>query len=213
MPVMLNLSNGRLLPASELEALRNVARSNQSDVLLVGGRSFQLHHVSFMDGLSVDPIPGSFLERIGERRHRQLADSLERQLNGGSSFLQAFSLYMEQTRSASSLQESVRNEVQNRVNSFAFSVNPGEFSCSEQHLRCPITLCIPETGVFVKNAQCSNVSSLYDKNALTEILRRNATHPLSREPFTPGMIVLKEECHFSSAEQHFCVLPGVDTRL
>lgn len=100
MPVMLNLSNGRLLPASELEALRNVARSNQSDVLLVGGRSFQLHHVSFMDGFSVDPIPGSFLERIGERRHRQLADSLERQLNGGSSFLQAFSLYMEQTRSA-----------------------------------------------------------------------------------------------------------------
>ncbi|STL33504.1 T3SS effector NleG [Escherichia coli] len=46
----------------------------------------------FMDGFSVDPIPGSFLERIGERRHRQLADSLERQLNGGSSFLQAFSL-------------------------------------------------------------------------------------------------------------------------
>lgn len=86
MPVMLNLSNGRLLPASELEALRIVARSNQSDVLLVGGRSFQLHHVSFMDGFSVDPIPGSFLERIGERRHRQLADSLERQLNGGSSF-------------------------------------------------------------------------------------------------------------------------------
>ncbi|WP_205841386.1 T3SS effector NleG family protein, partial [Escherichia coli] len=67
--------------------------------------------------------------------------------------------------------------------------------------------------VFVKNARCSNVCSLYDKNALTEILRRNATHPLSREPFTPGMIVLKEECHFSSAEQHFCVLPGVDTRL
>ncbi|EOJ9695139.1 T3SS effector protein NleG8, partial [Escherichia coli] len=33
MPVMLNLSNGRMLPESELEALRNVARSNQSDVL------------------------------------------------------------------------------------------------------------------------------------------------------------------------------------
>ncbi|EIG0880009.1 T3SS effector NleG family protein, partial [Escherichia coli] len=37
---------------------------------------------------------------------------------------------------------------------------------------------------FVKNARCSNVCSLYDKNALTEILRRNATHPLSREDFS-----------------------------
>ncbi|MDA6302434.1 T3SS effector NleG family protein, partial [Escherichia coli] len=55
--------------------------------------------------------------------------------------------------------------------------------------------------------------SLYDKNALTEILRRNATHPLSREDFSPEMIILKEECHFSTAEQHFCVLPGADTRL
>ncbi|MRE16564.1 DUF1076 domain-containing protein [Escherichia coli] len=181
MPVMLNLSNGRMLPESELEALRNVARGNQSDMLLAGGRRFLLHHISFMDGFSVEPIPGGFLDRIGERRHRQLADSLERQLNGGNSFLQAFSLYMEQTRSASSLQESVRTEIQNRVNSSAFSVNPGDFSCSEQHLSCPITLCIPETGVFVKNARCSNVCSLYDKNALTEILRRNATHPLSRE--------------------------------
>ncbi|EEY3923349.1 T3SS effector protein NleG8, partial [Escherichia coli] len=30
---------------------------------------------------------------------------------------------------------------------------------------------------------------------------------------SPEMIILKEECHFSTAEQHFCVLPGADTRL
>ncbi|CTR69370.1 T3SS effector NleG family protein [Escherichia coli] len=213
MPVMLNLSNGRMLPESELESLRNVARSNQSDILLAGGRRFRLYHISFMDGFSVEPIPGSFLERIGERMHRQLADSLERQLNGGNSFLQAFSLYMEQTRSASSSLENVRNEVQSKVNASAFSVNPDDFPCSELHLRCPITLCVPEDGVFVKNAQNSNVCSLYDKNALTEILRRNATHPLSREDFSPEMIVLKDECNFSPAEQCFCVLSGQDTRL
>ncbi|MGS8515518.1 T3SS effector NleG family protein (plasmid) [Escherichia coli] len=45
------------------------------------------------------------------------------------------------------------------------------------------------------------------------MLRRNATHPLSREDFTPGMILLKEECNFSTAEQHFCVFPESDTRL
>ncbi|CBG90798.1 T3SS effector NleG family protein [Citrobacter rodentium] len=213
MPIMLNFSNGRILPESEVEALRNVARSNQSDVLLVGSRSLRLHHISFMDGFSVEPIPGSFLDRIGERRHRRLAESLERQLNGGSSFLQAFSQYIEQTSSAPPLQESVRNEVQSRVNSYAFSVNPGDFPCSVLHLSCPITLCVPETGVFVKNARCSKVCSLYDISALTEMLRRNASHPLSREAFTPGMIVHKEECNFNTTEQHFCILPRSDTRL
>ncbi|EHW2939444.1 T3SS effector NleG family protein, partial [Escherichia coli] len=41
----------------------------------------------------------------------------------------------------------------------------------------------------------------------------NATHPLSREGFSPEMIVLKKECNFSTAEQHFCVISGLDTRL
>ncbi|EEW2362083.1 TPA: hypothetical protein ACNR6W_004725 [Escherichia coli] len=27
------------------------------------------------------------------------------------------------------------------------------------------------------------------------------------------MIVLKKECNFSTAEQHFCVISGLDTRL
>lgn len=35
MPVVLNISDGRALPESELEALRNIARSNQSDTLIV----------------------------------------------------------------------------------------------------------------------------------------------------------------------------------
>ncbi len=212
MPVMLNFSNGSILPESELEALRNVARNNLSDVLLVGRRSLRLHYISFMDGFSVDLIPNRFRDRIGEMRHRQLAESLERQLNRGNSFLQAFNLYTEQNRLAPSLQESVRNAVQSRVNSYAFSVNPGDFPCSELHLSCPITLNVPEIGVFVKNARCSNVCSLYDISALTEILRLDALHPLSREAFIPEMIVLKEECNFNTIEQHFCVLPGADTR-
>ena len=62
---MLSLSNGRMLPASELEALRNVARSNQSDVLFVGNRSFRLHHISFMDGFSVEPFQAVFWSALG----------------------------------------------------------------------------------------------------------------------------------------------------
>jgi hypothetical protein len=33
----IKLSNGRLLPKSELEALRNVARSNENDTIIAGG--------------------------------------------------------------------------------------------------------------------------------------------------------------------------------
>lgn len=65
MPVVLNISDGRALPESELEALRNIARSNQSDTLIVGSRSLRLHHVSFMDAFSVEPIQGSLLDRLG----------------------------------------------------------------------------------------------------------------------------------------------------
>ncbi|EEW3786815.1 DUF1076 domain-containing protein [Escherichia coli] len=211
MPVVLNISDGRALPESELEALRNIARSNQSDTLIVGSRCLRLHHISFMDAFSVEPIQGSLLDRLGGRC-RRLAESLERQLNHGNTFLQAFSLYMEQVRLTPFWLEGGRNAVQTRINSHAFTVNPGDFPCCEQHLSCPITLCIPKTGVFVKNALHSKVCSLYDKDALSEAIRHNVFHPLSREAFSPEMIVGREECYFDLTDQRFCIISGQDVR-
>ncbi|EHX7998725.1 DUF1076 domain-containing protein, partial [Escherichia coli] len=126
--------------------------------------------------------------------------------------LQAFSLYMEQVRLTPFWLEGGRNAVQTRINSHAFTVNPGDFPCCEQHLSCPITLCIPKTGVFVKNALHSKVCSLYDKDALSEAIRHNVFHPLSREAFSPEMIVGREECYFDLTDQRFCIISGQDVR-
>ncbi|CAD5742681.1 T3SS effector NleG family protein [Escherichia coli] len=213
MPVILNLSNERQLPENEVEALRNVARSNQSDMLIVGVHNMMLHHISFMDSFSVEPVFDHHFNHSGTRRHRHLAERLERQLNHGNTFLQTFNLYMEQTRSVSSRMGTVRKSMLEKIDNYAFTVNPGDFSCDEEYLNCPVTLCIPAKGVFVRNALRSDVCSLYDRDALTEIIQRNAPHPLSREVFSPEMIVGKDECHFNTTEQHFCVAYSQDSYL
>lgn len=213
MPVILNISERRPLPEVEVEALRDIARHNPTETLIVGQRRMTLHYIQFMDRFSVEPLPGTLFERLGDGRHRRLAENLERQLNGGGTFLQEVATYMAQARSAPSVPVRTRDTAQGRINSYAFPVNPGDFPCGEQHLSCPITLCIPEVGLFVRNAQGSNVCSLYDRDVVAEMFRRNDPHPLSREPFTLDMIISKDDCHFDVIEQRFCVTTGQNTRL
>ncbi|MBB7623279.1 T3SS effector protein NleG8, partial [Escherichia coli] len=45
MPVILNFSNGSVLPENELEALRHIARSNENDTITIGGRNMRLHYI------------------------------------------------------------------------------------------------------------------------------------------------------------------------
>lgn len=61
MPVILNFSSERVLSESELEALRHVGRVSQSEQLVVRGRTMRLHHISFMDSFSVEPVSGGLL--------------------------------------------------------------------------------------------------------------------------------------------------------
>ncbi|EAC0750960.1 DUF1076 domain-containing protein, partial [Escherichia coli] len=35
------------------------------------------------------------------------------------------------------------NALKNKIHSHSFVVNPDEFSCDTQFLKCPITLCVP----------------------------------------------------------------------
>ncbi|HFK3790897.1 TPA: T3SS effector NleG family protein [Escherichia coli] len=182
-------------------------------MLIVGVHNMMLHHISDMDSFSVEPVFDHHFNRSRTRRHRHLAERLERQLNNGNTFLQNFHLYMEQARSVPSRVDSVRKSMLEKIDNNAFTVNPGDFSCDEEYLNCPVTLCIPEKGVFVRNALRSDICSLYDRDALTEIIQRNSPHPLSREIFSPEMIIGKEECHFNTTEQHFCVAYSQDSYL
>ncbi len=79
MPVILNISERRPLPEVEVEALRDIARHNPTETLIVGQRRMTLHYIQFMDRFSVEPLPGTLFERLGDGRHRRLAENLETQ--------------------------------------------------------------------------------------------------------------------------------------
>ncbi len=159
MPVILNISERRPLPEVEVEALRDIARHNPTETLIVGQRRMTLHYIQFMDRFSVEPLPGTLFERLGDGRHRRLAENLERQLNGGGTFLQEVATYMAQARSAPSVPVRTRDTAQGRINSYAFPVNPGDFPCGEQHLSCPITLFLK--WVFLSEMRRAQMSALY----------------------------------------------------
>ncbi|EIG3914094.1 type III secretion system effector NleG7, partial [Escherichia coli] len=88
----------------------------------------------------------------------------------------------------------------------SFVVNPDEFSCDTQFLKCPITLCVPEKGVFVKNALNSNICTLYDKSAFMNLTREHLPHPLSREKIVKEMIIERNMCYFDTISQHFIIM-------
>ncbi|ECJ2265728.1 DUF1076 domain-containing protein, partial [Salmonella enterica subsp. salamae] len=66
----------------------------------------------------------------------------------------------------------------------------------QERLICPITLYVPEKGVFVWTSLRSDVCCLYDPTALKELVSRRLPHPISREAITGAHIVPKEQCHF-----------------
>lgn len=70
-------------------------------------------------------------------------------------------------------------------------------------MTCPITLDVPETGVFMRNSRSSEICNLYDKGALLQLVGAGGTHPLTREPITESMIMRKDECHFDSKREAF----------
>lgn len=72
MPVILNFSSERVLSESELEALRHVGRVSQSEQLVVRGRTMRLHHISFMDSFSVEPVSGGLLDRLSARGQQKI---------------------------------------------------------------------------------------------------------------------------------------------
>ncbi|WP_244583845.1 T3SS effector NleG family protein [Escherichia coli] len=54
-----------------------------------------------------------------------------------------------------------RKQLNAAIKTCSFSLSPNMFNCLESLLTCPITLCIPESAVFMRNAADSNVCSIY----------------------------------------------------
>ncbi|EPH5898360.1 DUF1076 domain-containing protein [Escherichia coli] len=206
MPVILNFSARSTLPENELEALRYIVRHNQNDVAITTNqRQMAIRYVESVNGFSVTPIHRDSFSRL-INRDNHLARNLENQINNGRSFQQVTRDFMFQMSSNIGWQRGHRDALMNAIHSHSFNVNTDEFSCDKQFLECPITLCIPKQGIFVKNALNSNICTLYDKSAFINLTREHLPHPLSREKIVKEMIIERNMCYFDTISQHFIIM-------
>ncbi|EMK4183933.1 DUF1076 domain-containing protein, partial [Escherichia coli] len=155
---------------------------------------------------SVEPVRGGLLDRLLGREHRmeRRAVALERQLNGGVDFLSSVNNYFQSVMAEHRENKTSNKILMEKINSCVFRPDSNHFSCPESFLTCPITLDTPENGVFMRNSRGAEICSLYDKDALVQLVETGGAHPLSREPITESMIMRKDECHFDTKREAFC---------
>lgn len=198
-------SISQLSPAG-VQSLQDAARLESGIRISIGSGQYSVHYVQLLDGFSVEPVRGGLLDRLLGREHRmdRRAVALERQLNGGVDFLSSVNNYFQSVMAEHRENKTGNKILMEKINSCVFRPDSNHFSCPESFLTCPITLDTPETGVFMRNSRGAEICSLYDKDALVQLVETGGTHPLSREPITESMIMRKDECHFDTKREAFC---------
>ncbi|EER4806174.1 DUF1076 domain-containing protein, partial [Escherichia coli] len=195
-------SISQLSPAG-VQSLQDAARLESGIRISIGSGQYSVHYVQLLDGFSVEPVRGGLLDRLLGREHRmeRRAVALERQLNGGVDFLSSVNNYFQSVMAEHRENKTSNKILMEKINSCLFRPDSNHFSCPESFLTCPITLDIPETGVFMRNSRGAEICSLYDKDALVQLVETGRAHPLSREPITESMIMRKDECHFDTKRE------------
>lgn len=198
-------SISQLSPAG-VQSLQDAARLESGIRISIGSGQYSVHYVQLLDGFSVEPVRGGLLDRLLGREHRmeRRAVALERQLNGGVDFLSSVNSYFQSVMAEHRGNKTSNKILMEKINSCLFRPDSNHFSCPESFLTCPITLDTPETGVFMRNSRGAEICSLYDKDALVQLVETGGAHPLSREPITESMIMRKDECHFDTKREAFC---------
>ncbi|EFF6899297.1 DUF1076 domain-containing protein [Escherichia coli] len=198
-------SISQLSPAG-VQSLQDAARLESGIRISTGSGQYSVHYVQLLDGFSVEPVRGGLLDRLLGREHRmeRRAVALERQLNGGVDFLSSVNNYFQSVMAEHRENKTSNKILMEKINSCLFRPDSNHFSCPESFLTCPITLDTPETGVFMRNSRGAEICSLYDKDALVQLVETGGAHPLSREPITESMIMRKDECHFDTKREAFC---------
>ncbi|MBL5033998.1 T3SS effector NleG family protein, partial [Escherichia coli O157:H7] len=180
----------QLSPAG-VQSLQDAARLESGIRISIGSGQYSVHYVQLLDGFSVEPVRGGLLDRLLGREHRmeRRAVALERQLNGGVDFLSSVNNYFQSVMAEHRENKTSNKILMEKINSCLFRPDSNHFSCPESFLTCPITLDTPETGVFMRNSRGAEICSLYDKDALVQLVETGGAHPLSREPITESMIM------------------------
>ncbi|EET1132009.1 DUF1076 domain-containing protein [Escherichia coli] len=198
-------SISQLSPAG-VQSLQDATRLESGIRISIGSGQYSVHYVQLLDGFSVEPVRGGLLDRLLGREHRmdRRAVALERQLNGGVDFLSSVNNYFQSVMAEHRENKTGNKILMEKINSYVFGTDSNHFSCPESFLTCPITLDKPENGVFMRNSRSAEICSLYDKDALVQLVETGGAHPLSREPITESMIMRKDECHFDTKREAFC---------
>ncbi|WP_077747046.1 DUF1076 domain-containing protein [Escherichia coli] len=207
MPVTtLSIPSISQLSPARVQSLQDAARLESGIRISIGSGQYSVHYVQLLDGFSVEPVRGGLLDRLLGREHRmeRRAVALERQLNGGVDFLSSVNNYFQSVMAEHRENKTGNKILMEKINSCLFRPDSNHFSCPESFLTCPITLDTPETGVFMRNSRGAEICSLYDKDALVQLVETGGAHPLSREPITESMIMRKDECHFDAKREAFC---------
>lgn len=98
-----------------------------------------------------------------------------------------------------------QESIQNKISQCKFSVCPERLQCPPESAQCPITLEIPEEGVFIKNSGDSVVCSLFDVTAFSRLVSEKSPHPLTREKLTASMVVSADKCFYDHGKGSFVI--------
>ncbi|HHC4712587.1 TPA: DUF1076 domain-containing protein [Escherichia albertii] len=122
-------------------------------------------------------------------------------LNGGPEALRDIMLRMV----SDSGNTQSHGDIEGKILQCKFSVNAESLQCPSEAVRCPITLELPEKGIFVRNSDDSDVCTLFDAAAFSRLTGEGLPHPLTREPITSSMIVSQEQCIYDQTKGNFVI--------
>ncbi|EOT6974065.1 DUF1076 domain-containing protein, partial [Escherichia coli] len=191
------------IPQETLSEIRNQTIRGEAQIrlgeLMVSIRPMQVNGY-FMGSLNQDGLSNDNIQ-IG----RQYIEHIERTLNHGSLTSREVTVLreIEMLENMDLLSNYQLEELLDKIEVCAFNVEHAQLQVPESLRTCPVTLCEPEDGVFMRNSMNSNVCMLYDKTALIHLVKTRAAHPLSRESIAVSMIVGRDNCAFDPDRGNF----------
>ncbi|EAY9564578.1 DUF1076 domain-containing protein [Salmonella enterica subsp. salamae] len=194
------------IPQNTLESIRSEGAGRSTQVQL-GGSIVTVRNVFL--GHFLGSISPAGLSNEGLQSALRNVSALERQLNSSGMSHREILDSMPSTVpprppvAASRYPAAHTQSLLNRIDACSFSVGSANLTLPQERLICPITLCVPDNGVFVRTSLQSEVCCLYDSTALKELVSRRLPHPISREAITGAHIVPQEQCHFDPEKGAF----------
>lgn len=186
----------------DISQLQSAARQAGIINVSVGHRTYTIHHIHSPDGFTVEPNRGGGIGSLLRRGNLVGARHLEWQMNNLRNHATVNTPVPHNPPSSTGEDNLSLKQLKAAIKNCLFTLSPNMFNCPESLLTCPITLCIPELAVFMRNAANSNICAIYDTSALQHLINTQPP-PLSREPITASMIISKDKCCFDTTKNNF----------